>query len=656
MTDQVSPDWVSMVNAAQATRAPAVIAATQTWTGQELLARAAGAARWLSASTLPEGLAVPALLQASPEALALVLAGAAVRRPIAPLGPRLTGRELAGCVERLAAPSLLTQAAFADTATAVARGLGRDVLTVGDWRGAAGPLPAPSPDDPAVVLHTSGTTGHPKAVSGRHDRLARRSRLNASLQQLGPGSVFATASPFHHIAGLGNIMVALAAGATTVTVPRFTVAAWRGLEELGVTHALAVPTMVEMLLRQGALPLRTLRIMQYGASPIHPDTLRTAMAQLPGVDFLSLYGQTEGSPITWLSPQDHRLAAAGRDELLQSVGRAAPGVEVRICDPDGSGTGEVTARADHLFAASPDGWLRTGDLGRLDDGYLYLIGRRGDRIIRGGENVYPVEVENRLLEHPRIADAAVIGVPDRLFGEAIKAMVVPADPADPPASEELRAFARAALAGFKVPAQWEFVPSLPRNASGKLLRRQLRSEFVLLICMRYVVERTVMTTSPWAGSDFQLPPQPASPVALCGACRRLGACRLGLGREELQPDGSVHTDLICGPEHEGGPDVAHGGWTAGAFDEVLGHVPLLTGELAVTGQLSVTYVKPVPVGRPLHARAWTVRREGRRWYVAGELTLVSTGAVLGRGEAVMVLRDRGHFARHQEWLAQQDQA
>ena len=476
MTNRVSADWVSMVSAAQATTAPAVITTTQTWTGEELLARAAGAARWLSASKLPEGIPAAALLQASPEALALVLAGAAVRRPVAPLGPRLTGRELADCIERLAAPCLLTQPGFADIATTVAPGLDREVLVLGDWPAMAGPLPVPSPDDTAVMLHTSGTTGHPKAVSYRHDRLARRSRLNASLQQLRPGSVFATASPFHHIAGLGNIMVALAAGATTVTVPRFTVEAWLGLEELGVTHALAVPTMVEMLLRQGALPLRTLRIMQYGASPIHPDTLRMAMAQLPGVDFLSLYGQTEGSPITWLSPQDHRLAAAGQDELLHSVGRAAPGVEVRISHPDGSGTGEVIARSDHLFAVGPDGWLRTGDLGRLDDaGYLYLIGRRGDMIIRGGENVYPVEVENRLLEHPRIADAAVIGVPDRLLGEAIKALVVPADPADQPASEELRAFARAALAGFKVPAQWEFVPSLPRNASGKLLRRQLRS-------------------------------------------------------------------------------------------------------------------------------------------------------------------------------------
>jgi len=471
----VPSDWVSLVSAAQATAAPAVVTATQKWSGEELLGHAAGAARWLSG--LPEGVPVPALLEASPEAFALVLAGAAVRRPIAPLGPKLTVRELAGCIERLASPCLVAQPPFEERAAAVARG--REVLVLDELPFVAfgsEPLPIPGPDEVAVVLHTSGTTGHPRAVPYRHDRLARRCGLNATLQQLGRGSVFATASPFHHIAGLGNVMVALAAGATTVAVPRFTVEAWRELESLGVTHALAVPTMVEMLLRAGAFPLRTLKIMQYGASPIHPDTLRLAMAQLHGVGFLSLYGQTEGSPITWLSPDDHRLAAAGREDLLASVGRAAPGVEVAIADPDGSGAGEVIARADHLFAAGEDGWLRTGDLGRLDhDGYLYLVGRRGDMIIRGGENVYPLEVENRLLEHPRIADAAVIGVPDRLLGEVIKAFVVPADPADPPLAEELRAFARAALAGFKVPALWEFVPSLPRNATGKLLRRQLRT-------------------------------------------------------------------------------------------------------------------------------------------------------------------------------------
>ena len=159
----------------------------------------------------------------------------------------------------------------------------------------------------------------------------------------------------------------------------------------------------------------------------------------------------------------------------------------------------------------------------------------------------------------------------------------------------------------------------------------------------------------WAGSDFQSPPT-AGPVALCGACRRLGRCRLGLGREEMQPDGSVITHLVCDESNEGGPDVAHGGWTASVFDEVLGHVPVLAGELAVTGELTVRYVKPVPIGRPLVARAWTERREGRRWYVAGELRLESTGAVLARGSAIMVVRPGDHFARHQAWLAEQDAA
>ena len=474
MTNQAGGDWVSMVLAAQDGPAPAVISGPATWSGADLIRHAAGAARWLAGCGLPARRPVPALLEASPEALALVLGGAAAGRPIAPLGPRLTVRELAGCIERLGAACLVTQPPFEAAAREVAGPLGCAVAVLDQLPGPDGPLPVPAPDQTAVVLHTSGTTGHPKAVHYRHDRLARRCQLNATLQQLRPGSVFATASPFHHIAGLGNIMVALAAGAATVSVPRFTVDAWRGLEPLGVTHALAVPTMVETLLRQGALALGTLRIMQYGASPIHPDTLRAAMAALPGIDFLNLYGQTEGSPISWLSPADHRLAAAGREDLLQSVGRAAPGVEVRIARAGDGRVGEVLARAGHLFAPSPDGWLRTGDLGRLDeDGYLHLVGRRGDMIIRGGENVYPQEVENRLLEHPRVADAAVVGVPDRLLGEVIRAYVVPADPAGPPAIEELRTFARAALAGFKVPAQWVFVPSLPRTPTGKLLRRSL---------------------------------------------------------------------------------------------------------------------------------------------------------------------------------------
>jgi acyl-coenzyme A thioesterase PaaI-like protein len=164
-----------------------------------------------------------------------------------------------------------------------------------------------------------------------------------------------------------------------------------------------------------------------------------------------------------------------------------------------------------------------------------------------------------------------------------------------------------------------------------------------------------MTDLPWAGTDFQLPPSPENDqVYLCGACARTGACQFGVGRERLLPDGSSETLLVCSAEHEGGPGVAHGGWTAAVFDEILGHMPLLHGQLAVTGQLSVSFVKPVPIERPLRAVARVDRREERKWHISGELTLAATGALLGRGEAVLVLRDPGHFTRHREWLATQD--
>lgn len=163
-----------------------------------------------------------------------------------------------------------------------------------------------------------------------------------------------------------------------------------------------------------------------------------------------------------------------------------------------------------------------------------------------------------------------------------------------------------------------------------------------------------MTDQPWAGADFTRAPSPSG-IALCRSCERRGDCQLGLGREQLMPDGSVETSLICSAEHEGGPGVAHGGWVAAAFDEITGHVTMLSGRLAVTGSMSVSYLKPVPIDRQLTARAWADRKEERRWFVTGELRLASTGALLGRADATMVLRDPGHFERHRQWLAQQDQ-
>jgi acyl-coenzyme A synthetase/AMP-(fatty) acid ligase len=157
--------------------------------------------------------------------------------------------------------------------------------------------------DTAMILHTSGTTGNPKPVYYRHDRLAMRAAVNARLQQFDPDAVFATASPFHYIAGIGNLAVAIAAGTAVVLMPRFSVDNWRALADLGVTHALAVPTMIELLLRDGALALPSLLILQYCAAPIHPETLRLAMAALPDVGFWGSMSNRRQS--------DDRLDAAG---------------------------------------------------------------------------------------------------------------------------------------------------------------------------------------------------------------------------------------------------------------------------------------------------------------------------------------------------------
>lgn len=163
-----------------------------------------------------------------------------------------------------------------------------------------------------------------------------------------------------------------------------------------------------------------------------------------------------------------------------------------------------------------------------------------------------------------------------------------------------------------------------------------------------------MAERSWAGADFTRPPSEAG-IALCQSCERRGLCQLGLGREELGANGVVETELVCSAEHEGGPGVAHGGWIAATFDEVTGHVPLLSGQLAVTGHMAVSYLKPVPIERPLWAKAWVVRKTDSRWFVEAELRLASTGALLGRAEATMVLRDTGHFERHRAWLADQDE-
>ncbi|MBF4997335.1 long-chain fatty acid--CoA ligase [Nocardia sp. BSTN01] len=467
--------WSAQVESACRLGGPALIGQEGRWSGPELLAVASGAAEWLTTLGVAPGTAVPFLsADTDVSVVALTIAGAAIGNPLAPLSSRHTIRELVPAVAGLNSPVLLTGPASADLAGEIAARTGGDAVVVPEPASSATALPRPPAEAIAMYLHTSGTTGAPKPVAMRQDRAAARARVNSTLLDLGPGRVYTTASPWHHIAGAGNVVVALAAGAEVIAAPRFSVQSWREMLNLHPTHALLVPSMIEMLLDAGAIEPGSLRVLQYGGSPIRADTLRRLLEVLPDVELFNFFGQTEGSPITCLRPRDHRLARVGHDHLLDSVGQAAPGVEVRIAEPDEHGVGEVWARADHLMRVDAAGWLRTGDLGRLDaDGYLYLSGRKGDKIIRGGENIYPQEIEDALMSHPGIVEAGVVGLPDRRLGQIAGAFLVARDPSCPPQIEELERFLRDRVAGFKVPTSWRFVATLPKTPSGKVQRTRL---------------------------------------------------------------------------------------------------------------------------------------------------------------------------------------
>jgi acyl-CoA synthetase (AMP-forming)/AMP-acid ligase II len=453
---------------------PAVIGDEGFVSGRELIGQAVAGADLLVDLDVPAGQPIPGLLTTNARALALLLGGIAANRPLAPLGPRQTPTELAETVRRTGSSVLLTEVPFAETARQVADAVGVAVVTIPFLPVSSRPLHAER-GSTAIYLHTAGTTGVPKRVSVTERVLEARAELLRLLIGIGPDDRYATGSPLHHIGGLGNVLVALSAGAAVIPTTRFSFDWWRNLKQLDATHCLLVPTMIEMLLSERLLDAVPLKTLIYGASPITADTLRRVLEVLPDVAMVSLYGQTEGSPITSLSPDDHRSAAMRNPDVLSTVGRPVSGLRLQIDEQDRAGIGEVLAAAAHLSAHDDDGWLHTGDLGVLDaDGYLRLCGRRHDMVIRGGENVYPVEVENVLSAHPAVAAVGVVGVPDPRLGESLAAFIVATDPARPPRPEELGSFARVTLAGFKIPQYWYTLAELPLNSAGKVVRAQLR--------------------------------------------------------------------------------------------------------------------------------------------------------------------------------------
>jgi acyl-CoA synthetase (AMP-forming)/AMP-acid ligase II len=282
-------------------------------------------------------------------------------------------------------------------------------------------------------------------------------------------------------------------GSTHVIVPMFSPAeVMKAIAEHGITDALLVPTMIQMLVDDPAVgdyDLSSLLHLIYGASPISEAVLERARKVFPAVGFTQGYGMTELSPVaTLLTPADHDDPA-----LRRSAGRAAPHAEVRIVDPDGrevprGEVGEVVVRGDNVMlgywnrpddtaAAVRDGWMHTGDGGRMDDnGYVFIVDRIKDMIITGGENVYSAEVENALAKHPAVAAVAVIGVPDPDWGERVHAVVVLL-PGHNATEEQLRAHCKTLVAGYKAPRSVDFVDAMPMSGAGKILKRELRKQY-----------------------------------------------------------------------------------------------------------------------------------------------------------------------------------
>ncbi len=343
-------------------------------------------------------------------------------------------------------------------------------------------------EDVISIMFTSGTTGRPKGVM-QSMRMVGVS-TNVSLLDFGfkRGELRYTASPMFHAAGMGSIYYGIARGFGSLILDQFdppTLLTWMQSGEL--TGALLMPTMLKALLdvpgvRDQEYP--NLRSIVYGGSPIGIDLLRDAIDTF-GCDFFNSFGAgTEAAGQTMFYPEDHLRALAGEEHLLGSIGRPMYGVDLRLCDEELNDVprgvvGEIHTRSETVMSgylddpertaqAVVDGWFRAGDLAWMDDdGYLFLVGRKSDMVIRGGENVYPVEIEAVLLEHPSVSSVAVVGQPDDYWGEVVVAAIelAPGHDLDETA---LARHCRERLAAYKVPVRFFAMEDLPRNVNGKL--------------------------------------------------------------------------------------------------------------------------------------------------------------------------------------------
>ena len=363
-------------------------------------------------------------------------------------------------------------------------------------------FPEGDEDDTTVIMFTSGTTSVPKGVQLTHDSFA--SYLLSTVEPADPDveETNLLTVPLYHIAGLQAALAAIYGGRTLAVMRQFDPLEWLTLaQDSRANRAMLVPTMLKRLMDYPDFriyDLSALRVITYGAAPMPLPVIRQAIGEFPGVRFINAFGQTEtASTITMLPPEDHVLDGSPKEvevklRRLSSIGKPLNDVEVMIVDEEGNpvstgDVGEIVARGSRMMKgywqqqdATGDtikgGWVYTGDLAYQDeDEYIYLAGRARDFIKRGGEMISPEEVEQVLMSHPQVDEAAIIGVPDLEWGEEVRALVV--RNSDSVNESELMEHCSQHLSSYKRPRSVVFIDQLPRNVMGKVMKRDLREEF-----------------------------------------------------------------------------------------------------------------------------------------------------------------------------------
>lgn len=424
---------------------------------------------------------------------------------------RLAPSEIAYIVNDAGAKVLVAGPDFQETLASIIGRLSllRQIIAIGHhpqwlsyeaWLGpanAADPLVEVKDENVCSQLYTSGTTGLPKGVLSTNANLFALMGKVQSAWHIDRSSVNLVCMPLFHIAGCVWALAGMDVGATSLLVRDFDPAHVLDLmQSKSVTNALFVPAMLGFMTRVPDAEKRqfpALRCIIYGASPITDETLLAAMRVFK-CEFVQVYGMTETTgAITELPAADHDPAGA-KAHLLRSAGKPFPWVELRVVDAEGCDCpaghiGELWTRSaqnmqgywkkpeETAATITADGWLKTGDAGYMDEsGYVFLTDRVKDMIISGGENIYPAEIENVLANHPAVAEVAVIGAPDETWGETVKA-VVAVRPAHSVTAAEIIGYGKAHLAGYKCPTSVDFVSELPRNPSGKVLKKDLRAPY-----------------------------------------------------------------------------------------------------------------------------------------------------------------------------------